>query len=79
MDEKAIRKYPIILVAILILGIWAVIGTVDVIATALSGKDGFASNVFVYLGPAIVIAAGLGACAMKRRSVRRNRRIPSGL
>ena len=79
MDEKAIRKYPIILVVILILGIWTVIGAVDAIVTAMSGNDGSGSNVFVYLGPAIVIAAGLGAYAIKRRSMGRNRRLPSRL
>jgi len=57
-------------VLVFILGIWALIGVIDAVVTATLGPD---VNVFVYLGPAIVVAAAFGAYAIRRRQEIRDR------
>ena len=60
---------------ILIAGIWAVIGAIDAIVTVTAGSRVNDSTVFLYVGPAIVIAAALAANAIRRRRDIRNRTI----
>ncbi|MBW4032489.1 MAG: hypothetical protein HIU88_07465 [Acidobacteria bacterium] len=52
---------------ILIVGIWALIGVADVIATDVSGENEPGPSIFAVVAPLIVVAGGLGAYAIKRR------------
>ena len=59
--------------AILVAGVLATTGAIYVIAATISGGRGAATSPFVYLGPAIVVVAGLTAGALRRRAESRNR------